>query len=246
MKSPVFLIISMIVIAGCVGQTEDNGSQPKQEIQTVHFLTADGWTLYADYYPSNNPAIILIHMLGGTRADWGSFAEELSRNFTVISIDMRGHGQSIQSPQGQRSYTSFNEQDWLSVQNDIAAAKSFLRSKGHDTTNIGIAGASIGANLALRYASKDGNSVKALALLSPGLDYRGIETADVIALYPNSIIFITSQNDPDSESASRILYNWVIADSAIKVYEKAGHGTEMFNETDLKALLIDWFEQKLG
>ena len=49
-------------------------------------------------------------------------------------------------------------------------------------TSIGLAGASIGANLALLDAADD-PGVMSVALLSPGIDYRGLRTEAAMKKY---------------------------------------------------------------
>jgi 3-oxoadipate enol-lactonase len=41
-----------------------------------------------------NPAMVLLHALGESGADWAAVTEPLAEHFLVIAPDMRGHGQS--------------------------------------------------------------------------------------------------------------------------------------------------------
>src|SRR5260221_6022837 len=64
--------------------------------------TPDGLSVAATFWPGaklNSPGILLMHGLGDTRqavatnADW--FAKQ---GFAVLTIDLRGHGQSSRAP----------------------------------------------------------------------------------------------------------------------------------------------------
>jgi len=73
--------------------------------EKLSFLTGDKVLIAGTYYspsPSNKntstDAIILLHMLGRDRNDWNTFASTLSNSsngYAVLSIDLRGHGESV-------------------------------------------------------------------------------------------------------------------------------------------------------
>ena len=128
----------------------------------VTFRAEDGAMLNGAYYePSRRPApgIVLLPMLRRTHADWDAAASQLSdAGFAVVALDYRG-GDEI------GAYAL-----------DVRAAKAFLRERPEVIGNsLGIAGASIGANLAVLDAADD-PGVLSIALLSPGIDYKGLRT----------------------------------------------------------------------
>ncbi|RMG34334.1 MAG: alpha/beta fold hydrolase [Gammaproteobacteria bacterium] len=51
-------------------------------------------SLYHREYGTDGPAIVLLHGLFGSSANWGSIARELSGRYRVIVPDLRNHGQS--------------------------------------------------------------------------------------------------------------------------------------------------------
>src|SRR3972149_7825523 len=66
--------------------------------QPVTITAPDGAALAALYYPpivKPAPAVLLLHMLGGSKSDWDSFAKDLQKQgYAVVALDLRGHGPS--------------------------------------------------------------------------------------------------------------------------------------------------------
>jgi alpha-beta hydrolase superfamily lysophospholipase len=216
-------------------QTNNSGEMAGQK---VSFLTDDGVLILGTYYspsPSNQTtpnAIILLHMLGRNRNDWNTFASTLSNRsngLTVLSIDLRGHGESINQNGKRISFQSFTPTDFNKMVLDVKAAKHFLvTQKKISTNNIAIIGASIGANVGLKYAASD-PSIKAVVLLSPGLDYKGVTTSNSIRKYINPIYIATAGKDPIAGSDPQTLCNEINCGKYLKVYQDSNsHGTDMF------------------
>lgn len=211
-------------------------------VEKVGFTTDDGVRIYADYYANDSgaPSVILLHMYSRTRADWREFALFLqSRGYSVLALDMRGHGES-----GGGTYSAFGMQEWLGVLNDVSAGKEFLRSRGADTTRLSVIGASIGANLALRYAAQDGE-VKTVVLLSPGLDYRGVTTEDAMVDYgARPLLIVASEDDKYSAQTARRLDSLAQGEHKLIIYPAADHGTRMFGrEPGLAQEIAGWLDE---
>ncbi len=105
-------------------------------MQTVNFLTDDGVSIIGSYYssPSNvvsnasssssttTPTVILLHMLGKDRSTWNAFASTLSQKegYAVLSIDLRGHGESVKQNNGNAiSFQSFTPDDYNKMVLDV-------------------------------------------------------------------------------------------------------------------------------
>ena len=134
--------------------------------QDVPFLMDDGVTLagtvYAPDAPGIYPAIVMFHGLGGKRQDLDAIAGSFARNFVVVTVDMRGHGQSggLVSVDGPREI-----QDVRELYNQVAALPSV------DRTSIGAWGLSLGGGAVLRS-------------LVEGVPWAAVETAETwIDLY---------------------------------------------------------------
>jgi len=119
---------------------------------------------------------------------------------------------------------------------DVAAMKSVLESKGADVTRLAVVGASIGANVAFNYAASD-SDVKTAVLLSPGLDYRGLNIVNT--RFSKPFLVVASNDDVYSANSAQELKNRNPSASLL-IYQDAGHGTNMFVKNDLAPKMLEW------
>lgn len=241
-------------------QKTTNSNETTEE--KVSFLTDDKVSIAGTYYSpgtsnkntSAPDAIILLHMLGRDRNDWNTFASTLSNSsngYIVLSLDLRGHGQSINQNGKVISFQSFTPDDFNKMVLDVEAAKQFLvTQRGINSNNIAIVGASIGANIALKYAVLD-PSIKAVVLLSPGLDYKGVRTSEAITKFKNPIYIAASGKDSIAGSDPQTLCNMINCGDKLKVYQDSNsHGTDMFLDSSLNpplgSLIISWLNALFG
>ena len=211
--------------------------------QVVSLKTDDGVTLAGTLYHGARPGpgIILLHMLARTREDWHAAAERLAdAGFVVLAIDFRGHGAS-DKPEG------FDPQDLSKLPLDVKAARGFLASRSDVAQGkVGIAGASIGANLAILYAAND-PSVKSLVLLSPGIDYRNLRPEAALKKYDaRPALMLVSQEDNYSANSGRTFTKAGGGTRDLRILSGAGHGTTMLErQPDQVGVLVDWFRRTL-
>ena len=136
---------------------------------------------------------------------------------------------------------------------DVKAAKQILvTQKNVNPNSIAIVGASIGANVALNYAALD-PLVKAVVLLSPGLDYKGVTTSNAIKQYKGLTYIATAGKDPIADNDPQTLCNEVNCDTnhRLQVYQDSNsHGTDMFSDSSLQPpldkLIISWLNTTFG
>jgi dienelactone hydrolase len=154
----------------------------------VHFHTTDNVDITGTYYPvtqSPAPSALLIHSVFRTRAVWDEFCGILQQNgIAAFAIDLRGHGDSNRklTAEGPVTLDAHNlaGPDYQDMPLDVEAAIDWLEAQPElDHARIALIGESLGANIALRYAAVNPD-LGALVLLSPGLNYRGVRTDDVI------------------------------------------------------------------
>lgn len=213
--------------------------------QRVTIRTDDGASLAATWYEPGArqaPAVILVHMLHRTRHDWEAVAARLSsEGIGALALDLRGHGESAGAAGGG------DTADYSALVKDVAAARRYLSSRSDvQQTRVGIAGASIGANLAVLAASAD-VSIASLALLSPSLDYRGLRIEAAMKKYGGRpALLVASDDDPYALRSARDLQKAGGGTRELLVLSHAGHGTVMLSrDADLARALVDWFHRTL-
>lgn len=213
----------------------------------VTFRTADGVLIAATFFEGPRrpaPAVILLHMLTRSREDWQSFATRLAdAGIHALAIDFRGHGGSSTEPAGPDG-----EPDLTKMVRDVQAARAFLSSRSDlvRPAVIGIAGASMGANVAMLAAATD-PTIKSLALLSPGMEYKSLRADAAMRKYgARPALLIGATNDPYSLRSIKLLITLGGGLRETKTLDGAGHGTTMLGRNpDLSRTLVDWFERTL-
>jgi len=189
------------------------------------------------------PVVILLPMMANDRKSWGDFPKKLSTaGYAVLALDQRGHGESVWQGKQKKVFSKFTNSEFAKMVTDLDAVLAALpKQKKVDVTRVAIYGASIGANVALVYASAH-PEVKAVALLSPGMDYKGITISDAAVSYDNrAALIVAAEKDGYSALSARKLADKMGAPAALKIYEGKEHGTRLFSEQkDFGQFLFDW------
>jgi dienelactone hydrolase len=213
--------------------------------KNVSLKTEDGVTLAGSLFLPAHPGagIILLHMQTRTKEDWQAVAARLAdAGFAALAIDLRGHGASEAGPAGS------NPDDWSRMILDVRAARAFLAGRTDVVQGrVGLAGASLSANLAIVYASAD-TTVRSIAALSAGLDFRGLRTEAALSKAgKRSVLFVASDEDTyAANSARKLCQQEGGGPRELRLLTGAGHGTVMLaRQPDLAAALVDWFRRTL-
>lgn len=209
--------------------------------EQVTLKTSDNVDIAGSYVASPNPGntvVLLLHQLRRDKTSWNILVQKFSAaGYSTLAIDLRGHGQS-----GGGNWEDFEEEQFKSMINDVESAAQYLRQK-HPTSNIAIIGTSLGANLALNYASK--NNVSSVVLLSPGLEYHGITTEEGAGGFSKPLFMAASSDDanPSVDAVRRISELVTTPEQQLKIvtYDNAGHGINMFSKyPDLQDQIVEW------
>lgn len=213
--------------------------------QRVSFRTSDGVTISATWFePSVRPApaVILVHMLGRSRRDWDSLGSRLAdAGVGALALDLRGHGDS--------AHVSVAEgtADYSAMVHDVEAGRRYLATRSDvQHARIGIAGASLGANLAALHAAADAG-VTSVALLSPSLDYRGLRIEGAVRKYGSRpILMVVGDDDAYSRRSAEELKKAGGGIRELLTLTAAGHGTNMLGRSpELGPALVAWFQRTL-
>jgi len=190
---------------------------PLERARILRLQTPDDVGLVAAYYPAGSaeapaPAVVLLHSLGESRDQWGTFPLLLQQNgIAVVNFDFRGHGESTRriTAAGPQlvDYRGFEPHDFPKLLVDVNTVVSWLEGQpGVDKDRLALIGSSLGANLAVHYA-KEHEKLAALVLLSPGLTYKDIRIDEIFPQLPRiPLRVVVSVRDTFSyESAKQLL-----------------------------------------
>lgn len=206
--------------------------------QDVTIKAADGVSLHASAEPVKDAkrGVVLVHMNGRHAGDWRFVAEKLARSgMQAIAVDLRGHGKNV----AEGADVDLEPADYMAMEHDVRAAVQWLRDAGVE--QVSCAGASIGANLCLRVAANDPEIVN-VALLSPGLNYKGLKTGSAIDLYGNRpMLIVASSDDNYAALSAEKLEARAAGQKHLELLTGAGHGTKMLNrDPGLEGTVLSW------
>ncbi len=223
----------------------------------VHFRTDDGFELKGVYHRtcSSAPLVILVHGLNEDRRAYDSLVPLLrSSGFNVLAFDSRGHGESLYQSGRRRPWSDplsgFAEEDFRAMRLDIVAAKQYALAMFDCAPLVAVVGASIGANEALQFAAeRQMPEVRALVLLSPGSDYRGVESGPPARVLSErgevAVFFAASQGDSESMSCAIELHSAFLGPRELDVQPGSAHGTGLLSNPELCQKLLAFLKEHL-
>jgi dienelactone hydrolase len=213
--------------------------QPTEARLPVLISTSDGLVLRGDFYPSAlrpAPGVLLLHQRGADRSSWEPLVQRLQAlHYAVLTVDLRGFGETG------------GAEDWTLAPGDVRAALEQLAAlPGVSPERIAIVGASVGANLGLNLCA-DYSGCQAAVLLSPGLDYRGITTADAMArLGVRPVLIAAGENDRNNPADGMTLDGLAAGDHQLMVVPENAHGTALFAvRPELVDLIVNWLSARV-
>lgn len=212
--------------------------------EQIDFTTSDGVRITGTLYPAGSkaPAVLCLHQWRSDRASFAALARSLqAAGFTVLAIDMRGYGGSTKTASGSAVRPD------RKARADVEAAVGFMR--GHasvDGSRIGIVGASYGSSNALQYAAGD-SRIKTLVLLSPGLNYFNELPTEAAAKSWGARPMLAVASSEDVRSVETLqAYANMARGVETKLYENAGHGTDMLSSAaGLDRLILEHLKKNL-
>ena len=221
--------------------------------ERITFTTSDHITIVGDWVtsPTMIGAVLLLHMMPATRQSWAQLQRLLAtQGVASLAIDLRGHGESTHDRHNAvLDYRRFTDPEHAASIEDVAGAVQWIRVRGIEPARIAIAGASIGANLALWYLSEN-PVIPAAALLSPGENYHGISALDAAPnVLPHQSVWMAASSGDDDESVRAVDDIATLIDPEQVTVEKlvsAGHGTHMLQaDAALTNRLAEWLRDRI-
>lgn len=265
-------LLTLLVVTGCTGKTvlepkivtlsptpaanSNTAKTPPPGDTTPKTVSIDsegGVKIAGTMYPaanSSSPAVLMLHQWMSDRHSYDDLAKRMqAKGFAVLTIDGRGFGESTKAADGSAIAPSRSNEAVTAMKADVNAAFEFLSKQDNvSPTRIGIVGASYGSSLALISAA-DNEKVKAVALLSPGVNYFGnMPVEPAIRKYGNrSLLLVAAEDDKQSANSVRKLKEAGASERhEVKIYPKGGHGTGLFAaKVGLEDLLEEFFTRGL-
>ena len=260
-------------IAGCsdseqelqiIGPDLPEGPGRAYPISAVSFPTNDDVAVSALFgvpEADSLPVVILLHDLGGNKSDWlnatDTYLALLERGYAVLSLDMRGHGETPLPDERQVLELVDIELSFL----DVHAALVWLQSQAKvDISRIAVVGSGSGGNVAYVSSGIFPELIKTSVSLSPGLwGSSSLEPLVIGAGFesfaPRSILFIVG--DQDQIQAGDVILSYVdfarnleaqtAAPKDLRVFpDSADHGFALLNNVpEAQDLFFRWLEKNL-
>jgi pimeloyl-ACP methyl ester carboxylesterase len=221
--------------------------------QHVKCPTDDGVEIAASFYAPKDrdaPALVLVHQLGATRAEWQPIITALraDRDYAILAIDLRGHGESIKTKDGHTlDWQKFTDADWHKLPQDVHAAFDWLRAnKTIAPRSVGGIGSSIGGSALIIHAAPQA-TVRAIALLSPGLEYKGLHIRSAFTRCQHRpVLMVAAEGDARSFETLATLEKIAGHRTHFVRLDGSAHGTKMAAEhADLTQKIVEFFRKNL-
>lgn len=175
-----FVFSAQTVFAAQAKATKTKKAYTEREfsVQTRDGHLIRSYLSYPKTKMNGYPTIIMLHALGYNSTYWISLQEKFNaRGYAVLRIDLRGHGKSVYDKSfHQRSWRLFKNKDFEQYPNDVVQTIQYAekQTKKPSFVNYAIIGSDIGANTAVIVARKMKIKPKALVLMAPSLEFKGL------------------------------------------------------------------------
>jgi pimeloyl-ACP methyl ester carboxylesterase len=198
------------------------------------------------YADETTPLWVLLPMMGHDHLSYAEFREEVwtqlredtltpaLRRPYILSPDLRGHGNSTRRGTDTLSYETMPESEFDKYVSDVTLMiENVVVDETHRVSgdSIYVVGASIGANTAALLTTEQPN-IQRLALLSPGLDYRGLKPYKALQQFEGEVLIYVSEKDQYSLESSRKLAAIAPDRFELQVFPGAHHGTDIINNNE--------------
>ncbi len=222
----------------------------KEKYDVVKIKTEDNVEISGSWYEPRRsskrvPGIVLVHDAGGDRAKLEKLAESLSRGrFAVLSIDLRGHGQSKSED---CDWTKANAQEkkalWAFAQKDVdAATKWVLSQKSVHPHRLCMVGYREGCALVARHM-KDADDAIAVTLLEPPKEAYGFDIEkDLYDLegIPTRIVGAKGNGEKEAEAMANKVKEKTLDNPFLEFYLEQ---PPLLDDTSALRRVTGWFKK---
>lgn len=188
----------------------------------------DPITLDGRVFGAGPTGIILAHMRPADQTEWFPFATELAETgeFTVLTFDFRGYGESTGDKQFDR------------IDTDLEAAIDYMRN-ALNIEKIFLVGASMGGTAALVVGARV--DVAGIVSISAPGQFPPLDALDHVDEVTEPKLFVTSKDDVPQARTQDQFWEIAPAPKQQQIYDGSAHGTALFDgphSADLKQRIL--------
>ncbi len=215
--------------------------------EDVSLETADGVTIAGTFVkdigtPDTAPSVLLVHQFGGDRSQWQGYHYGLAdEGYQVLSIDLRGHGESDPYSGNLNGLLT----DPAGAPLDIDAALVYLAAQqATDPPRIAIVGTSIGANLTVVSAvQQEATTFVAVSPRIPPVEALAGAPAQGMA----SVFYLASEDDAGGQAADcQTLFDATAEPRKVTIFPGADHGKDLLvNQPEAWVEVREWLKDNL-
>ena len=253
------LILSIAVVCAVMFSSVNGFAEEtiKTKVYDVEYETADHFLLKSKLtYPQEEkavyPLVVLLHSLGYSSGYWENLKPAfLAAGVAVLEVDLKGHGKStIDKYLKHQSWIYFSEDKFKSYPSEVAnLLKVALKEhKKLAPEYISYVGADIGASTAIGAARLQPQNAVCLVLLSPHIEFKGIESPISLANVGSIPVFAAAAKlDLVSVRQLDELKKYAQGTFESKIYPNGGTGMLMLKANkDMDLEIVNWVVQKIN
>jgi fermentation-respiration switch protein FrsA (DUF1100 family) len=190
----------------------------------------DPIVLDARVFGRGETGVILSHMRPADQSSWYPFATELAQtgDFTVLTFDFRGYGESTGEKQFDR------------IDTDLEAAYAYMRDE-LDIDTIYLVGASMGGTASLVVAARQ-PVAGVISISSPG-QFPPLDAVETVDGIDAPKLFVTAEDDVPAFRSQEDFWEAAGDPKVQHVYDGDEHGTALLDgphSADLRSRLLDF------
>lgn len=254
MKKIILIILALFfVLINTVSDAAQNFVKKDYKIQA-----ADGFSIRATLsYPKvknqkEYKTVMLLHSLGYNSQWWGDLPNQfLNKGYAVLTIDLRGHGNSIYNKNlAKVSWKSMTNYAYSKYPSDIVSVINYINDdnpKRKFFEDWAIVGSDIGAVTGIIAADKYSFKPKTIVMISPVVKAKGLY-APVAMAQLDGVDFLSIIGTDDYVARDAETYLKKFAQNGFTDYTSPSKTTGMLmlkNDPEVVKLIYEWVGQYL-
>ena len=196
--------------------------------------------------------VVLLHSLGYSSQWWGDLPNELlAKGYGVLTIDLRGHGQSVyNSKLTKTSWKNMKNSGFIKYPDDVIAVIEQIKAENSKKVffnNWALVGADIGASAGVLASDKLPTKPKTIVMISPIIKTKGLYIPVSIA-HLEGVDFLSISSVDDSMSKEAEVYLAKFAQNQFTTFSSESKTTGMMmlkNDEGLTRMIVEWIGEYL-